>query len=63
MSVFVHSQGIKTVHAGGAKIWQNSVHVVVKGIPSRMLLYRYNFSTRRRLLRIVKQIFVIQKQN
>ena len=27
MSVFVHTQGIKTVHAGGVKKWQNSVHV------------------------------------
>ena len=32
MSVFVHAQGIKTVHAGGwVKKWQNSVHVVVEG--------------------------------
>ena len=36
MSVFVPAQGIKTVHAGprgaggGAKKWQNSVHVVVE---------------------------------
>ena len=31
MSVFVHAQGIKTVHAGGGvKKWQNSVHVVVE---------------------------------
>ena len=34
MSVFVHAQGTKTVHAGwggwGAKKWQNSVHVVVE---------------------------------
>ena len=31
MSVFVHTQGIKTVHAGGwVKKWQNSVHVVVE---------------------------------
>ena len=31
MSVFVHDQGIKTVHAGGGvKKWQNSVHVVVE---------------------------------
>ena len=31
MSVFVHVQGIKTVHAGwGVKKWQNSVHVVVE---------------------------------
>ena len=32
MSVFVHAQGIKTVHTGGgeAKKWQNSVHVVVE---------------------------------
>ena len=32
MSVFVHGQGIKTVHAGGrgVKKWQNSVHVVVE---------------------------------
>ena len=29
MSVFVHAQGIKTVHAGGGvKKWQNSVQVV-----------------------------------
>ena len=32
MSVFVHAQGIKTVHAGGGEVkkWQNSVHVVVE---------------------------------
>ena len=31
MSVFVHAQGIKTVHAGGgSENWQNSVHVVVE---------------------------------
>ena len=32
MSVFVHAQGIKTVHAGGGRIkkWKNSVHVVVE---------------------------------
>ena len=32
MSVFVHAQGIKTVHAGGrgVKKRQNSVHVVVE---------------------------------
>ena len=32
MSVFVHAQGIKTIHAGGGgvKKWQNSVHVVVE---------------------------------
>ena len=33
MSVFVHAQGIKTVHAGGwggVKKGQNSVHVVVE---------------------------------
>ena len=34
MSVFVHTQGIKTVHVGGGrggvKKWQNSVHVVVE---------------------------------
>jgi hypothetical protein len=31
MSVFVHAQGIKTVHAGGGvKKWQNYVHVVVE---------------------------------
>ena len=32
MSVFVHPQGIKTVHAGdeGVKTWQNFVHVVVE---------------------------------
>ena len=28
MYVFVHAQGIKTVHAGGGQKWQNSVHVV-----------------------------------
>ena len=30
MSVFVHAEGIKTVHAGGVQKWQNSVHVVVE---------------------------------
>ena len=32
ISVFVHAQGIKTVHAGGGgvKKLQNSVHVVVE---------------------------------
>ena len=30
MSVFVHAQGIKTVHPGRVKKWQNSVHVVVE---------------------------------
>ena len=32
MSVFVHAQGIKTVHAEGegVRIWRNSVHVVVE---------------------------------
>jgi hypothetical protein len=32
MSVFVHAQGIKTVHGGGGgvKKWQISVHVVVE---------------------------------
>ena len=31
MFVFVHAQGIKTVHAErGVKKWQNSVHVVVE---------------------------------
>ena len=32
MFVFVHAHGIKTVYArgGGAKNWQNSVHVVVE---------------------------------
>ena len=34
MSVFVHAQGIKTVHAGGVKKWQNSVHVVVECPPN-----------------------------
>ena len=32
MSVFVHAQGIKTVHAGGGrgfKKWQNSVQIIV----------------------------------
>ena len=29
-SVFVHAQGIITVHAGGVKQWQNYVHVVVE---------------------------------
>ena len=35
MSVFVHAQGIKTVHAGGGWVikWQNSVHVVVECLP------------------------------
>ena len=37
MSVFVHTQGIKTVHAGGgAKKWQNSIHVVVEW-PQRVI--------------------------
>ena len=32
MSVFVHAQGIKTVHTGGGEVikWQNYVHVVVE---------------------------------
>ena len=30
MSVFVNAEGIKTVHGGGIKKWQNSVHVVVE---------------------------------
>ena len=31
MFVFVHAQGMKTVHAGGGvKKWQTSVHVVVE---------------------------------
>ena len=31
LSVFVHAQGIKTVHAGErVKKWQNSVHIVVE---------------------------------
>ena len=32
MSVFVHAQDIKTVHAVGSGVrkWQNSVHVVVE---------------------------------
>ena len=32
MSVFVHAQGVKTVHAGGegVKKWQNYVHIVVE---------------------------------
>ena len=32
MSVFVHDQGVKTVHAGGkgVKKWQNSVRVVIE---------------------------------
>ena len=32
MSVFVHTQGIKTVHAEdrAGKKWKNSVHVVVE---------------------------------
>ena len=36
MSVFVHAQGIKTVHAegGGVKKWQNSFHVVVECPPN-----------------------------
>ena len=47
-----------------ANWWKHLMNsLTVKGIPSRMLLYRYNFSTRRRLHRIVKGIFVIQKQS
>ena len=40
MSVFVHAQGIKTVHAGGGggKKGQNSVHVVVE-CPLRQNVY------------------------
>ena len=32
MFVFVHAQGIKTVHAGGGgeKKWPNSIHEVMK---------------------------------
>ena len=31
MSVFVHAQGLNTVHAGrGVKNWQNSIHLVVE---------------------------------
>ena len=30
MSVFVHAQGMKTIHAGGSKNGKNSVHVVVE---------------------------------
>ena len=32
MSIFVHAEGIKTVHAGGGgvKKWQNYVQVVVE---------------------------------
>ena len=44
MSVFVHAQGIKTVHAGGwVKKWQNSVHVVVKKSPASEFCYEANF--------------------
>ena len=41
MSVFVHAQGIKTLHAegGGDKKWQNSVHVVVECPLSSLRLY------------------------
>ena len=43
MYVFVHAQGIKTVHAGGGggvKKWQNSVHVVVEcPLTGRGVLY------------------------
>ena len=46
-----------------ANWWKYLMNLLtVKGIPSRMLLYRYNFSTRRRLHQIVKWYFVIQKQ-
>ena len=39
MSVFVHAQGIKTVHAGrGVKKGQNSVHVVVEQSNVSMLI-------------------------
>ena len=39
MSVFVHAQGIKFVHAGGGvQKWQNSVHVVVE-CPLTVKLY------------------------
>ena len=43
MSLFVHAQNIKTVHAGGGgvKKWQNSVHVVVEcpQVASRFRLF------------------------
>ena len=46
MSVFVHAQGIKTVHTGGegVKKRQNSVHVVVER-PLYFLSF-YDFSVR-----------------
>ena len=44
MSVFVQTQGIKTVHAGGVgvKKWQNSVHVVVE-CPLIPAIYIFHF--------------------
>ena len=43
MSVFVHSQGIKTVQAGGrgVKKWQNSVHVVVECPLTKITLFAH----------------------
>ena len=42
MSVFVHAQGIKTVHAGGCQKWQNSVHVVIE-CPLKAVVGNQNF--------------------
>ena len=41
---FVHAQGIKTVHAGGVKKWQNSVHVVVE-CPLRLLAFVFRIQS------------------
>ena len=47
MTVFVHAQGIKTVHAGrgggDVKKWQNSVHVVVECPLSQIVYNKVDF--------------------
>ena len=47
MSVFVHAQGIKAVHAGGreVKIWQNPVHVVVEWPPNEFIRWFHQSRT------------------
>ena len=48
MAVFVHAQGIKTVHAegGGGKKWQNSVHVVVEAMVYSFLRFSEKTKTK-----------------
>ena len=44
MSVFVHAQGIKTVHArGGAKKGQNYIHVIVECHPMAIACVLHGF--------------------